>query len=107
MPMCTLHSRALIMNTRLPIISTFLLLIWFCLFSSGAAAKQKTPNTGGENSQPDISSLQLHANQADPEAEYLLGRAYMIGNGVPRDYEEAAKWFRQSAAQGFANAEFS
>src|ERR1700756_2031640 len=95
------------MNTRLPLVSTLSLLLWFCLFTRGVAAEQKQPNTGGENGRSDISAIQLHANAGDPKAEYLLGRSYMAGTGVPHDYQGAAKWFSQAAAQGFADAEFS
>ena len=95
------------MNARLPLVGTLFLLTWFSISMTSATAQQTGGDTSGSKHQRDISSLQLRANQGDTEAEYLLGRSYMTGNGVPRNYEEAAKWFRQSAAQGFADAEFS
>jgi TPR repeat protein len=107
MAIWTRDSRDIIMKARLPLVCTLLLLIWFCLFTSGVGAQQKQPSTSAEKGQPEISSLQLRAQQGNPEAEYLLGRSYMTGTGVPQNYEEAAKWFLQSAAQGSADAEFS
>ena len=32
---------------------------------------------------------------------------YAEGKGVPQDFEEAAKWYRLAAAQGYAPAEYS
>lgn len=41
-----------------------------------------------------------------PEEQYTLGNAYYMGDGVPRDYAEAAKWFQLSADQGLAESRF-
>ena len=35
-----------------------------------------------------------------------LGDKYAIGEGVPQDFKEAAKWYRLAAAQGLAGAQF-
>jgi TPR repeat protein len=32
---------------------------------------------------------------------------YYEGQGVPQDYKEAVKWFRLSAEQGYATAQFT
>ena len=32
---------------------------------------------------------------------------YHQGVGVPQDYQEAVKWFRLSAEQGFAQAQYN
>ena len=40
-------------------------------------------------------------------AQFSLGQMYFYGNGVPQDYQEAAKWFRRAAEQGDAGAQFS
>jgi TPR repeat protein len=39
------------------------------------------------------------------DAQFRLGLAYVKGEGVPRDYTEAATWFRAAAAQGHLEAE--
>src|ERR1700693_5329693 len=95
------------MNSRLLLAVTLFTITLFAISITVASAQQREGNSNANKSQPAISSLQLRANQGDPEAEYLLGRSYMTGRGVSRNYEEAAKWFRQSAAQGLADAEFS
>jgi TPR repeat protein len=53
------------------------------------------------------------ADQGDPRAEfdrgdmYALGDLYAMGVGVPQDYAEAVKWYREDAEQGNANAQFN
>ncbi len=46
------------------------------------------------------------AEQGSPEAQLLLGRMFLMGQGVSRDLDKAAKWFRASADQGNADAQF-
>ena len=45
------------------------------------------------------------AEQGDAEAQYNLGVCYEKGEGVPQNYEEAAKWYMKAAEQGHANAQ--
>jgi hypothetical protein len=45
------------------------------------------------------------AEQGLPLAQYNLGVMYYNGQGVPKDYAEAAKWYRKAAEQGFAEAQ--
>jgi TPR repeat protein len=40
-----------------------------------------------------------------PEDQFKLANIYYQGNGVPRDYTEAAKWFRLAADQGLAESQ--
>jgi TPR repeat protein len=47
------------------------------------------------------------APQGDAVAQYKLGEAYRLGQDVPRDYAEAARWFRKAADQGDASAQYS
>ena len=44
------------------------------------------------------------AERGDAWAQYGLGVMYDNGEGVPRDYAEAATWFRRAADQGHADA---
>ena len=46
------------------------------------------------------------AQQGNPDAQLLLGKMYLKGEGVPRDPEQANKWFRQAAMQGNAESQF-
>ena len=45
------------------------------------------------------------AENGDARAQSKLGGMYFFGNDVPKDYEEAVKWFRLAAEQGFAPAQ--
>ena len=37
-------------------------------------------------------------------AQYCLGLCYEKGKGVPQSNEEAVKWYRKAAEQGYENA---
>ena len=40
------------------------------------------------------------------EAQILLGKMYMLGQGVPKDTDQALQWFQAAADQGNAQAQF-
>ena len=46
------------------------------------------------------------AANGDASAQYTLGHMYYNGNGVPQDYQEAAKWHRLAAKQGESYAQY-
>lgn len=50
-------------------------------------------------------AAQLRADQGDANAEYELGRLYLLGRGVPQDYKQANSWFQKAAGQDLAKAE--
>ncbi len=47
----------------------------------------------------------MAAEQGDAAAQYNLGTLYFNGQGVPKNYAEAEKWFRLAANQGNAMAQ--
>ena len=47
------------------------------------------------------------AEQGDSEAQTDLGMMYHTGDGVPKDYAEAVKWYRKAAEQGHAIAQYN
>lgn len=47
------------------------------------------------------------AEQGNADAQILLGNMHASGQGVPRDYAEAAKWYRRAAEQGNADAQYN
>lgn len=57
----------------------------------------------------DISAeeVQAWAAQGNVDAQYNLGVMYVFGQGVPKDYVTARKWFEKAAAQGHAGAQFA
>jgi len=46
------------------------------------------------------------AEQGNWEAQLILGKMYMLGQGVAMDSDLAIKWFKAAAAQGDSEAEF-
>src|SRR5512145_2545011 len=47
------------------------------------------------------------AEKGDAAAQALLGGMYVCGENVPRDYAEAAKWYRLAAEQGHSDARYN
>ena len=45
------------------------------------------------------------AEQGLAQAELNLGKAYILGSGVPKDYAEGFRWIYKAADQGFADAQ--
>lgn len=45
------------------------------------------------------------ADEGDAAAQFKLGRLYLNGKGVEKDYEQAANWLRKAALQGHAGAQ--
>ena len=54
-----------------------------------------------------LSLLRPLAAQGDATAQTKLGFMYERGQGVPKDYPEAARWYGLAAAQGLADAQFN
>ena len=56
---------------------------------------------------PSFAETRTKAEQGDAKAQSNLGVMYYKGQGVTRNYAEAAKWFRKAAEQGFAEAQYN
>ena len=67
--------------------------------ASEAAAQLTSPD--------EVSAAVQKAKHGDVQSQNLLGMAYATGSGVPKDEEEAAKWFKKAASQGLAAAQFN
>ena len=46
------------------------------------------------------------AEQGNTQAQYLLGRRYYFGDGVPQDRGKAFEWQTRAADQGHATAQY-
>jgi TPR repeat protein len=53
------------------------------------------------------SELDKMAAAGDSEAMFGIGLLYMLGTGVPKSDQIAARWFRQAAEKGHANAQLN
>ena len=54
-----------------------------------------------------LETLHRTAEAGNAEAQYELGRAYEMGEGVSEDDAEAVRWYRMAAEQGEALAQFN
>ncbi|MEQ8369917.1 MAG: SEL1-like repeat protein [Alphaproteobacteria bacterium] len=81
--------------------------------SSAAASGQSVPVPAPpapaviDPSTPGIASLLAAAGDGRADAQYLLASRYATGDGIPQDYDEAARWFREAALAGHPDAQFS
>src|SRR5207248_10294207 len=50
-----------------------------------------------QTSNRDLPKLLQKAISGDTRAQFLLGRAYELGDGTAQDYSEAARWYQQAA----------
>ena len=69
------------------------------LESAKRAYEQKDYATGFKEARP-------LAEQGNADAQLLLGKMYLKGDGVLKDPDQAMKWFKASGAQGNADAQF-
>lgn len=51
--------------------------------------------------------MKAAAAQGNPEAQFLLGLQYKVGDGIEKDRVEAVKWLRKSAESGYAEAQYA
>lgn len=61
------------------------------------------PATAGESS-PDVPALKAKAEAGDLEAQFLLGRVLLRGEGAPKDLPEALRLLKPVAESGHAGA---
>ena len=54
-----------------------------------------------------LNFLILLAEQSNAVAQYNLGSMYYKGEGIPKDYKEALKWFKLSAGQENPDAQYN
>ena len=73
-----------------------LLTIASCVLVSVTAVAGELPTTDRE-----LAEIRLLAEWVgDAEKQFVLGKVYYEGAGVPQNYTEAVKWFRLAADQG-------
>jgi TPR repeat protein len=54
-----------------------------------------------------LQRLREDADEGSALAQFVLGAIYQLGEIVPQDYTEAAKWMSRAADQGLAIAQFA
>lgn len=98
-PMLSTRVSVLTFNLRLCVTLGMLL----CVAGAGA----QTPDTTSAQVNGIDPALLAKAQAGDAIAQYNLGLLYHEGQGVPKDYAEAATWWRKAADQGDATAQWS
>lgn len=68
------------------------------------AVFQRQGRTAG--SQRGVQVVEKAAIQGNVPAQYNLAEMYSSGNYIPKDDEEAVKWYRKAAAQGNIRAQY-
>ena len=95
------------MGSRVRRISLFSFTLLLCTsFSTGAdlaSAKSLYEHKDYAAAFKQLAPLAEHGNA---DAQLILGKMYMGGQGVLKDLDQAIKWFKASATQGNAEAQF-
>jgi hypothetical protein len=86
------------------------LLFGLMIAAPAAGMAQSTPalpadTSPAKHTREEISQLYVDANGGDARAEFRLGQAFAEGNGVPRHFDLALKWYHKAADAGNADAE--
>ncbi len=88
----------------------FSLCVFTILFCAGYSAAADIESAKRAYQQKDyataVKEFTVLAEQGNSDAQLILGKMYMIGQGVPKDPDQASKWFKAAAAQGNADAQF-
>ena len=71
-----------------------------------AVVPEPAPGLALDPNEP-IRQYRKAAEQGSAAAQFRLGTMYYFGQGVPRDYQEAALWYRKAADQGSVSAQFN
>lgn len=77
-----------------------LLLATFYAFTSPVIAADETAVS------MDYTMMKLATEFNDAKAQYLIGRKYLVGNGVKEDKAQAAQWFNKAALQNHVKAKY-
>ncbi len=88
---------------------TLLLLTAFSLLATSASSAQTiNPQAGAicELQPADMNAVRGKAETGDAAAEYELGRSMLSPRPTDSEFESAIPWFRRSAEQGYAPAEY-
>ena len=78
----------------------------FLAVTSAYAASPEQPNSVPLD-QNSLQTLIDNANKGDANAQFDLGRCYYKGEGVPQDCNEAVKWWKKAADQGYTEAHYN
>src|SRR5215471_2494400 len=95
------------MQSRLQHFSSCAVMVLLCTGFSVSADIESAKRAYHQRDFPTaIKEFTVLAKQGNWEAQLILGKMYMLGQGVPKDSDLAIKWFRAAAVQGDSEAQF-
>src|SRR5579884_3224621 len=100
------RTQGVLMKVRALVSGTLFFASWFLISTKMSQSQERSTLAASSTGRIDLLSIEKQAKLGDVKAAYALGLAFMTGRGVAQDYGQAAKWFRQSAESGYADAEF-
>lgn len=80
---------------------------YFLVFALFLAVFTTTPALASDDDEINIAELQELAEKGDAEAQYKLGSAYQLGEGVPQNELQAVHWITKAANQNYGDAQFN
>ena len=75
-------------------------------FSAGADLKSARRAYDQDDFATAVKQFSSLAEQGNADAQLMVGKMYMLGQGVEKDLSQAMKWLKASATQGNPEAEF-
>ena len=82
----------------------FPVILWFVCCSLHAEPQRLSMATNIESTSDWLGFYQTKARQGDAHAQFKIGYAYEIGEGLPQDDSKAFSWYEKAARQGHKNA---
>lgn len=85
----------------------------FCEFSNLKTTKKASEEYDVKNTKPPLDDPKVflllleRAEQGDTDAQFILGRGYYYGEGIPQNHEQAAYWYEKVAEQGDVHLQFT
>lgn len=74
-------------------------------YAGPAAAAPDRPEVGAQTGA--LVDARDEADRGDAEAQFHMGLAYTLGDGVEEDEGQAATWWRKAAEQGHADSQYN
>jgi uncharacterized protein len=109
-PDCALPRRSMASHKRRAVVVVAAAAMLFGVAADAAGAATFRQGVSAYNRQEYLLAAQNFfplAEQGDPAAQTYLGFMFETGRGVPKNFTEAAMWYRRAAEQGDSLAQYS
>jgi len=92
------------------ILLPLIVLLSFAVEATGASGDNRVLSEAEPITAPSLKIIEkiiTKAEQGDVYAQFVMGNIFSLGNGTPKDFKEALKWFSKAAEKGDAKAQYS